>query len=313
MCIGVSSTVNTDLGLWHTQIKVKRASKVPADAPEQREFAVAVTSAESTRSAARKAVHATISVACRPSSAVKQAARQSTNGRTALKMYDVKRRRLWKVQEYEKRIVVKDYRERVRREGVAALRVLPIEAQVLCTTHAWPAMSEYEAIAFGLDRCDRTQEKRALSLLPRKLQWEIVDSGALQLLPSAASILTGNGRTQRVYHEICKRADNVRWLKCVSDDCGRTDELPMARDALLKPLVCTHCHTVMKIQWSSAVAEQDIALLPLASGATAALGNSLSDSYGVWHKLCSHSIVGARLCTAGEVVACRHVDFCKHE
>ena len=75
---------------------------------------------------------------------------------------------------------------RVWHEGQHALRTVPGLREERCATHSWPVMTEEEAIAFGLDRRDRTRAWHMLRLLPRQLQWAVVEAGLLDAMPESA-------------------------------------------------------------------------------------------------------------------------------
>ena len=65
---------------------------------------------------------------------------------------------------------VEAYQLRLYKEGQEQLRAAPALRMAMLSTHAWAPRSEDDAIAFGLDRRDRTRELRMLRKLPAKLQ-----------------------------------------------------------------------------------------------------------------------------------------------
>ena len=71
-------------------------------------------------------------------------------------------------------VAMETYHLRVYKEGQLAHSKDKRLAVEMCVTHAWAKRSENEAIAFGLDRVDRTSELNALRKLPPILQGSIL-------------------------------------------------------------------------------------------------------------------------------------------
>jgi len=132
-------------------------------------------------------------------------------------------------------------------------------------------MTEEEAITFGLDRRDRTRVWRVLKLLPRQLQWAVVEAGLLDTIPE--SVTGGTGQMGRAYYAVSRAVGGALCMVCTS--CGKGGgELP-ATCKELESATCATCGCEQVCRPSSAD-----------SGA--------SDSYAVWLQLCAAGRLGPR-------------------
>ena len=214
------------------------------------------------------------------------------------------------------------YRRRVYDEGKEALRVSPELQAVALSTHAWAARSEDAAIAFGLDRRDRTGALHALRLLPPALQGSIIQVGALHVLPDELKYVgrRAGGRRARwqgghhvgpaeeAYGRVRERceADGICSLWCRGAACAaaprEVDWPETARE--FKAWRCERCDGAeLGLSWAmegmAAAAGLEAAGGCCVVGAAAALGPSFVESYGVWRRLGARAAIGNRAWDAG--------------
>ena len=191
---------------------------------------------------------------------------------------------------------IEAFRLRVYREGQLAHSKDKSLAVEMCLTHAWGDRSENEAIAFGLERMDRTSELKALRKLPPVLQGSILSVGALHVLPHECSLWASG-----VYEYVAKQCNGLCSLMCSSEECGDAPEVPLPSTlrAFEAALSCAQCGGKVELWWWTE-ASANALLRPLALGATEALGPSYFESYAVWLRLCGRSAIGNAAFVAGE-------------
>ena len=176
-----------------------------------------------------------------------------------------------KAELYAQQLALGDYVARVWHEGQHALRTVPGLREERCATHSWPVMTEEEAIAFGLDRRDRTRAWHMLRLLPRQLQWAVVEAGLLDAMPE--SVRGGQGQMARAYSAVSRAAGGALCMVCTR--CGKGGgDLP----ATCKELESATCPTCGREQ----VCRPSCA----DSGA--------SEAYTVWLQQCAAGRLGPR-------------------
>ena len=194
---------------------------------------------------------------------------------------------------------IEAFRLRVYKEGQLAHskdKSLMVE---MCLTHAWGDRSENDAIAFGLERMDRTSELKALRKLPPELQGSILSVGALHVLPHGCSLRAS--APSGVYEYVAKQCNGLCSLICSSEECGGAHEVPLPSTlrAFEAALSCAQCGDKVELWWWIKPSANAL-LRPLALGATEALGPSYSESYAVWLRLCGRSAIGNAAFVAGE-------------
>ena len=196
------------------------------------------------------------------------------------------------------RVAQETYHLRVYKEGQLAHSKDKSLAVEMCVTHAWATRSENKAIAFGLERVDRTSELNALRKLPPILQGSILAVGALQVLPLGCSMTVAS-----VFEHVVRRCDGLCSLRCGSAECEDAPEapLPSTERAFEAALSCTRCGVEVELWWWTE-ASANAQLRPLALGAIEALGPSFSESYAVWYRLCARATIGNAAFEAGESV-----------
>ncbi len=161
---------------------------------------------------------------------------------------------------------------RIYKDGLERLRTSLALRKAMATTHSWRACDETAAIAFGLDRADRTRERVALCMLPLRLRGSIVRAGALHVLPNSRRWVYESVRTK------CAALCTLR------DANGATLEWPVSVDAFVElgdVQLCWRC--------DEAAAEDG---LPRVTGAAHALGASTIESYDVWRNLGARATIG---------------------
>ena len=167
----------------------------------------------------------------------------------------------------------------------------------MLATHVWAPHSEDEAIAFGLDRRDRTCEVTSLLKLPAVLQGSILSVGALHMLPPS-------GTPTQVYERVAERCDALCPLHC-GVSVRRVTVLPtfsgrrrrrasphwhargvMAMCSLAgarrRPRAAAYCRSqrVWMKQWARALLSRTVC------GTIYAHGNKLCDHTYIHYKLC---------------------------
>ena len=106
------------------------------------------------------------------------------------------------------------YKVRLYKEGQASLAQNKARMVGNMATHAWAPRSENAAIAYGLDRTDRTRELASLKKLPAAMQGSILQVGALQVLPA-------KGTPAQVYRHVAEQCEATGCcsLRCKADGC----------------------------------------------------------------------------------------------
>ena len=189
-------------------------------------------------------------------------------------------------------VAVEAYRLRVYKEGQEELRTTPALKVAMQSTHTWASRSENDAIAFGLDRKDRTRELAMLRKLPATLQGSLLSVGALHVLPIG-------GTPAQVYERVARRCDGLCALRCTSEACADAPDIewPGAASAFAA-LRCEGCGSAPQLHWLSETPEGS-EKVPLAVGAEAAVGKSFVESYGVWYNSCARATIGNAAYEAG--------------
>ena len=203
----------------------------------------------------------------------------------AAKRYEAARVRDYNRTREAREHAVEEYRLRVYREGLERLRTTPALRLAMLSTHSWAPRSEDEAIAYGLDRRDRTLELRALRDLPAVLQGSILRVGALHVLP--------RGRTRlSAYEYVRERCEGIYTLQCGSETCSEEGlGIPWPDSAReFEALRCERCGSAqqLRLSWRRETGSEAGAAVvagdPLVAGARAALRASFAESYGVWSR-----------------------------
>ena len=281
---------------------VRSLADLPATCPElhaQLDGCAAVAAAKAELDSARRKLQELLGVAELPR--YHKTAAQAAGLAEEAAAYEGAQTRLRKRVHEARERAVEAYRLRVYREGQERLRTTPSLRHAMMSTHAWAPRSEDEAIAFGLDRRDRTRELRWLRELPAVMQGSILRVGALHVLPRERMRRT-------VYEHVRERctSEGLCSLECGSEQCaadGLTIPWPDSAKGF-EALRCERCgDKQVRLRWrrqtSAAAAAALVADEQLAAGATEALGASFAESFGVWHTLCGRAAIGNAAYDAG--------------
>ena len=188
---------------------------------------------------------------------------------------------------------------RLYKEGQERLRAAPALRMAMLSTHAWAPRSEDDAIAFGLDRRDRTRELRMLRKLPAMLQGSILRVGALHVLPTA-------GTPAEVYGRVRRRSEDICILECGSEDCaGRPSIEWPTTVARFEERRCEQCGGAVRLRWQREPQAENGAVEPLAVGAAASLGESFRETYWAWYNLSARAAIGNAAYAAGAAATAR--------
>ena len=279
---------------------VRGLADLPADCPEREAMRSCerVAAADAEVEGARRELAALLGVADLPWGS-KAKARAAGHG-DAADRYEAARKRRFKLTHEAREHAVEEYRLRVYKEGLERLRTTPSLRRAMLSTHAWGPRSEDEAIAFGLDRRDRTGELRALRELPAALQGSILRVGALHVLPRKRP-------RQGTYGHVRERCEQLCSLTCGSEECGEDGPaIPWPDSAHdFEALRCERCGDAvqLRLRWRREVAPGPagaaVAGEAMAAGATAALGASHAEAYGVWYTMCGRATIGNAAYEAG--------------
>ena len=185
------------------------------------------------------------------------------------------------------------YRLRLYKQGLEKLRTTPELKSAMLSTHTWAARTEDYAIAFGLDRKDRTRELTMLRKLPATLQGSILKVGALHVLPA-----TG-GSIAKVYEHVRRQSEGICTLRCKASSCSEEADCEWAKTAdAFDDVQCPHCGGELSLYWRRETEVSGSHIEPLALGA-GTLGTSYVEYYGVWYNLCARATVGNTAFVAG--------------
>ncbi|EOD25004.1 hypothetical protein EMIHUDRAFT_237947 [Emiliania huxleyi CCMP1516] len=278
---------------------VRGVCDLPAGCSERAEMegCAEVSEAEAELDAARRSLLVLLSVSTLPRH-FKVMARAAGHAACATS-YEAAALRVRNRRNKARQRAVDAYRLRLYKEGQERLRTSPALRRAMMCTHEWAPRGEDEAVAFGLDRRDRTFELRALRELPAPLQGSILRAGALHVLP--------RGRTRRTaYEHVRERCVGLCSLECGSDGCvgsGLEMHWPDSPEEF-EELRCEHCGAAqVRMRWrregGGAGAATLVAGEPMAAGATQALGASDAESYGVWYALRGRATIGNAAYDAG--------------
>ena len=221
----------------------------------------------------------------------KKRAREADFG-SEVDTYEAAMTKRYRAKQSAKDAAVEAYRLRVYKEGLEELRTTPALKVAMQSTHTWAARSENDAIAFGLERKDRTRELAMLRKLPAVLQGSILRVGALHVLPTS-------GTPRAVYERVRARCEAICSLRCGAESCAdRADVSWPETAAQMEELRCEHCQSSVQLCWQRDSSEGLCAGERLAAGASA-LGASFVESYGVWYALCARATIGNAAYEAG--------------
>ena len=202
--------------------------------------------------------------------AVKHMAKIWSAGRAALAAYEETATRRATAVTTAQRVALGDYQARIWHEGQEKLRRLNGLRKARCSTHSWPRMSEQAAIAWGLERLDRTVQLKVLKHVPRRLQWGVVDAELLERIPTGAALLEGTGKQARAFDAVSKGVGTALCMRCYA--CGALRALPSSA-AKLQAAACS-CGETMACEALSETRP--------------------SEAHGVWLALCAAGRLGKR-------------------
>ena len=230
-----------------------------------------------------------------------KASARAAGGGEEVDEYEAAHRRLRNRKGEAERDAVEAHQLRLYKEGQERLRAAPALRMAMLSTHAWAPRSEDDAIAFGLDRRDRTRELRMLRKLPAMLQGSILRVGALHVLPTA-------GTPAEVYGRVRRRSEDICILECGSEDCaGRPSIEWPTTVAGFEERRCEHCGGTVRLRWQREPhAESETAAVEsLAVGAAASLGESFRETYWAWYNLSARAAIGNAAYAAGAAATAR--------
>jgi hypothetical protein len=253
--------------------------------------------AKAARDAARDAVQAPLGDLVRVGESGWKKLALQRNAGELVQDYEANRHKLNKLQEKAQDGAVRDYQLRCYQEGQRALRHDKAQMVANLATHAWAPRSEDAAIAFGLDRKDRTRELQMLRKLPAALQGSILSVGALHVLPSS-------GTPEQVYARVVQRCEGLCALRCEHEVCVDAPDMAWPETTAgfeARECECCGSNDGVRLCWQSEAAE-DSSKIPLAAGARAVLGPSFDESYGLWYNLCGRATIGNAAFDTGRVV-----------